>query len=76
MQPLVVGGAGRQKLVEVGEVVVDGQTRHVGAAGDLSDGRMGNAFLLVQLGGGLRDPVARLALAFGPGLQLVFPHSG
>ncbi len=56
-------------------MVVDGEARHPGAAGDLGDGRVRDALLLVELGGGLRDALARLPLALGPGLQLVFPHS-
>jgi hypothetical protein len=72
----VVGGARRQQLAEVGEVVVDGHARHACAAGDLRHGRLRDALLLVQLGSDPRDPLAGLALALRSGLQLIFPSFG
>ena len=67
----VVGAAGGQQRVQVGEVVVDRQPLHPGAARDVGDGRLGDADLLVQGGGGSGDPRAGRLLGLRPGLQLV-----
>jgi hypothetical protein len=72
---LIVGGAGGEELAQVREVVVDGEARHPCAARDLGHRGVGDALLLVQVGGRLRDPGAGLALAVGTRLQLVFPDS-
>ena len=49
-----VGGARRQQRVQVGEVVVDGQPLHAGAARDVGDRRLRDADLLVQRRGRAR----------------------
>ena len=72
MALLVVSGAGRDQLLEVGEVVVDGEAGDAGLARDLGHGRVRHALLFVQGGGGAGDLLASLALLLGARLQLVF----
>jgi hypothetical protein len=71
-----VSGARRQQVAQLGEVVVDGEARDAGAAGDLGHRGLRDALLLVEVGRRPGDPVMRLALALRTGLQLVFPSLG
>ena len=66
-----MGGARGQQRLEVREVVVHREPADPRPTGDLDDCGPGDALLLVQVGGGARDPVPGLALALGAGLELV-----
>ena len=71
-----VRAAGGQQRVEVGEVVVDGHALDAGPAGDVGDGRVAHADLLVQRGGRRRDPPPGPLLRLRARLQLVFALLG
>jgi hypothetical protein len=60
-----------EELAFIGEVVIDRESLHTGAACDLGDGRPRWSDLLVKRSGGLDDAPARLPLTLCPRLQLV-----